>query len=287
MISDRKMGRLLNVAKWGVTLGRDPQNFLGAGWITKFLSIVPDRSKKKWALRILALSPHYFIDGDNPEFAGMDGDKYLRTSFEIISDSRKEISEKIIKPFMRREDVALDFGCGPGFLARHVAEHVSKVIAADISKGAIECARILNPAANIDYVTADQDGLAEIPDGSIDAVYSYAVVQHLTREVLDNVLWTIKRKLMDGGRLILHVQLPDATWRTEAEWLADSTLQGKMKFRYGLHCFGRSENEYRELLEKQGFEEIRFETLEALLGRRDGELASQRIVTATLQANKG
>lgn len=281
------MGRLLNVAKWGVTLGRDPQNFLGAGWITKFLSIVPDRSKKKWALRILALSPHYFIDGDNPEFAGMDGDKYLRTSFEIISDSRKEISEKIIKPFMRREDVALDFGCGPGFLARHVAEHVSKVIAADISKGAIECARILNPAANIDYVTADQDGLAEIPDGSIDAVYSYAVVQHLTREVLDNVLWTIKRKLMDGGRLILHVQLPDATWRTEAEWLADSTLQGKMKFRYGLHCFGRSENEYRELLEKQGFEEIRFETLEALLGRRDGELASQRIVTATLQANKG
>jgi hypothetical protein len=89
----RKFGNLL---KWGLILGKEPQNFLGASWIPGFLNLVPNGNKRKWALRILGLSPHYFFDRDNPKYAGMTSDEFLETSFDINSKSRVEIYEKVL-----------------------------------------------------------------------------------------------------------------------------------------------------------------------------------------------
>ena len=41
-----------------------------------------------------------------------------------------------------------------------------KLARGDPSVGAVACARVINPAANIEYLTADDKGLATIADAS-------------------------------------------------------------------------------------------------------------------------
>jgi len=275
------MNKLLNVLKWSVTLGREPQSFLGAGWIPAFLKRVPGPKKRLWALRILSLSPHYFFDGENTDYKGMRTSEYLEAVFRINADSRVEIYEKLLRSELEKDFVVIDYGCGPGFLAKATAPHVRKIYALDISAGALECARILNSEPNIEYILADESGLDSIPDILADAVYSFAVVQHLGHEALEEMLAVCRRKLRPGGKLLLHIQLSDEIWSTEEDWKSDRTLKGKIKNRYGLHCFGRSEEEYRELISNAGFDNIELRPLADFFPKRQRELASQRWLIAT------
>ena len=71
---------------------------------------------------------------------------------------------------------------------------------------------------NFEYLVADEAGLAKIDDETIDAIYSYAVAQHLTDEVFEIVLENCRQKLRRGGKLILHIQLNDGVWQPEKEW---------------------------------------------------------------------
>lgn len=159
------MGKLLDVVKWGLTLGKEPQNFLGARWIQAFLKRVSESRKHLWALRILSLSPHYFLDRDNPEYRGMSNDDYLKATFESLTKSREGIYEKILEPYLKESFIVLDYGCGPGFLAKATAPHVKKIYAVDISAGALACAKIINSAENIEYILADKSGIGSISDG--------------------------------------------------------------------------------------------------------------------------
>ena len=51
---------------------------------------------------------------------------------------------------------------------------------------------------------------------------------------------------------------------------ADDSVKGKIKYRYGLHCFGRSKEDYENMFGKQGFEIVEFEAL-AEMGFEDAE----------------
>ena len=179
------MSKMLNALKWGISRGKESQNFLGAKWIDSFLVRVSERNRRLWALRILSLSPHYFLDRNDPKYAGMNNDEYLNATFDSIVDSRENIYQMILKPYLSSEDLVLDYGCGPGLLARVTAPHVRKIYAMDISAGAVACAKIVNPVENVEYVVADESGLSAVPDAGLDAVYSFAVIQHLTNEVFD------------------------------------------------------------------------------------------------------
>jgi SAM-dependent methyltransferase len=273
----RKFGNLL---KWGLILGKEPQNFLGAGWIPAFLDRVPDRKKRKWALRILGLSPHYFFDRDNPKYAGMTSDEFLETSFEINSESRVEIYEKVLKKHFRPDFTVLEYGCGPGFVAKAVSPYVNKVFACDISVGALACAGIVNKGENIEYILADENGLSAIEDSSLDSVYSFAVIQHLTDEVFEIVLDNCRQKLKNGATIVFHIQLQDGVWKTEEEWRSDESVTGKLKYKYGLHCFGRTRELHQKLVEKHGFANVEFESLKDLGNHNSSDEDSQYLMTA-------
>lgn len=247
------MSKAIDFVKWFVSLGKEPQTFLGAKWIQPFLKKVPEKSKRKWALRILNLSPHYFFDRDNPQFQGLSLDEYLEEAFELNAESRRELYKIIFKEYLAENYKVLEYGCGPGFLAKAVAPHVEKVYACDISVGALACADIVNKGENIEYVLADEKGLSKIENGSLDAIYSFAVIQHLTDEVFEIVLQNCNQKLKKNGELILHIQLEDDVWKTEDDWKSDDSLKGKLKYKYGLHCFGRTMEKHEELLKKHGF----------------------------------
>lgn len=272
---------------WSVTLGREPQNFLGARWIPRLLEYMPLRHRKRWALRLLSFSPHYFLRPDAPEYAGMTFDEYLNAAFVSATASRQRICDELLEPYLDRSMRLLDYGCGPGFLASAVAPRVAGVYACDVSRGALACAAILNPRSNVDYLSLLDGELDKIPAGSIDVVYSFAVAQHLTDEALDVVLARCAAKLKCAGTLILHVQLEDEAWRTEDEWRSDTSLSGRVRYRCGLHCFARSEARYREIVAKHDFTRVRLARLVDLVEDPDSDHRSQALLTAQLQQGPG
>ncbi len=274
------MRKFTNLLKWGLILGREPQNFLGARWVPAFLNRVSEPNKRKWALRILGLSPHYFFDRDDPKYAGLPSDEFLETSFEINTNSRVEIYEKVLKNHLSADFTVLEYGCGPGFVAKAVAPHVKKVFACDISIGALACADIVNKKVNIDYILAGEEGLSAIEDTSLDAVYSFAVIQHLTDEVFEIVLDKCHQKLKNGAKIVFHIQLQDNVWKTEQDWKSDGSVTGKLKYKYGLHCFGRTKEHHRVLVEKHGFTAVEFESLRYLGNHNSSDEDSQYLLTA-------
>lgn len=274
------MSRTFDLLKWTLALGSGDQNFLGAKWVPGFLGRLKGDSQKKWALRLLSMSPHYFIDGTSSKLGDETTDEFLNRVFDVIAGTRDEIYEKALSPYLSENDTVIDYGCGPGFVAAAVSPYVKKIFALDISDGALACGRILNGRDNVEFVNA-READDVIPAGGIDAIYSYAVVQHMTDEVFRAMLDNCRGFLAEGGKLILHVQLPDEVWKTESEWRKDESAKGKLKFKYGLHCFGRTAETFQEMLSEKGFDIIEIKEMESLFGRSDKELASQRLIAAT------
>ncbi|HMT09616.1 MAG TPA: methyltransferase domain-containing protein [Pyrinomonadaceae bacterium] len=276
------MSKVLDVIKWTVSRGSQPQNFLGARWIGWYLARTSPKKRRIKALRILAMSPHYFLDEANPKYANMSRDEYLEDAFNVLVDSREDMYQRILKPYLGQDDVVLDYGCGPGFISRVVAPRVKQVYSTDISSGALACARILNNPENVTYVLAEPESQKVIPDGGIDVIYSFAVIQHLTDEAFASVLEVCSRKLKsEGGKLVLHIQLTDDIWKTEDEHKADQSVQGRLKYGIGLHCFGRTLERHYELLEQHGFKVLDVVNLGDLVPEMADEVHSQRMLIAT------
>ncbi len=274
------MSKLFTIFKWFLTLGSEPQNFLGAGWIQSVLKRVPEGSKRIWALRILALSPHYFIFPDAPEYKGMSNSEYLETVSADVTKSRENISRLLLEPNLDPSSTVLDYGCGPGYLAKAISAHVSEVIGVDISAGAIACAKIVNAADNVRYIEGTPQNLNDISDDSIDAIYAYAVVQHVSKEIFGKILDNCHRMLKPEGKILLHIQLTDEIWKTEEDWKKDGSVAGKVKFNYGLHCFGRTAEEYTKIVKDHGFRSVEINDMVGFDQMFDKELTSQKLLIA-------
>lgn len=123
--------------------------------------------------------------------------------------------------------------------------------------------------------------MTSIENGSLDAIYSFAVIQHLSDEVFETVLENCRQKLKKGGKLLLHIQLADELWKTEEDWRNDVSLKGKLKLKYGLNCFGRTLEKHKEMVSKYEFSEIEFEDLNDIADGDSSEVESQRLLIAT------
>jgi cyclopropane fatty-acyl-phospholipid synthase-like methyltransferase len=266
--------------KWSLTLGREPQTFLGARWVRWALDRAPASKKRLWAFRLLSLSPHYFLDRDNPENRSIPEPEYFEKAAAEWLSSRERYFDTVLKDRLSVARTVLDYGCGPGFLAVTLAKHFEQVFACDISAGALDCARVLNPADNLTYLLADQHGLAQIPNSGVDAVVSLAVVQHLSREAYENLLAVSFQKLKPGGNLVLHIQLNEGAWKSEADWQQDRSVKGRLKYNYAVHCFGRPDEEHIEMVKAAGFTGAAIESLSPLFPEGFEDIGQQHLLTA-------
>jgi SAM-dependent methyltransferase len=240
------------------------QNFLGAAWVEGLLGRTPPARRESVALFLLSLSPHYFYASDR------------RAEAERNRVSRQGLVRDIVLPYLSPTTVALDFGCGPGYMAAAVAPHVAHVEAVDVSPGVLACARVLNGAPTIVYETTDE---AAGRDDKVDVAYSFAVVQHLSDETCRSVLTTLHRRLRDAGRLLVHSPVPDAKWRTEEAWRSDQSLRGRARLRFGLNCFGRDGDHLCRLAADAGFRDLAFAPLAGVTDA-DPDIASEYLLTA-------
>ena len=267
-----------------LTNGSVPQSFIGARWLVLMLKLAPKSAKRNLALRVLGLSPHYFLPYFDPNYEKLSHKQFLEAEFERNVKGREKIYREILGHFLRSEDTVLDYGCGPGFLARAAAPHVREIYALDISRGALECAKILNGAENINYLCALNGEKEQIKDNSLDAIYSFAVIQHVTDEVLREILAFCFKKLKSAGRLILQVQLEESGWRTEKEWKNDKSLAGKIKYSQGLHCFARTADEVSKMVSEAGFQNIEFKNVSEMVTEDFDDICRTQILLARKQS---
>jgi SAM-dependent methyltransferase len=242
------------------------QNFLGARWVERAVGLAPTPARRRLALRLLALSPHYFYSRD------------LRGEHERNRQSRQFLADALVGPHLTGDMQVLDYGCGPGYLAHAVAPKAAHVDAVDISRGVLACARVLNGRPNITYQTPDELRRRDVP---VDLAYSFAVVQHLRTGALAAMLSVLAGTLRSGGVILLHFAVPGpGRWRTEAEWLADRSLAGRARWRYGLNCFGRPPAELTSLVRAHGFTDVTVRALNEDLACPGDDIATQHLLTA-------
>ena len=225
------------------------QEFLNHRWIVALLALTPRRYQPALARRILAQSPHYFIyQWSNLYEPGTPRRAILQMESDRNTRSRAEICDRLLRPLLHPEATVLDFGCGPGYLAREVSHHVRRVIACDISVGTIACAKTINSAPNIRYDVNGDDNLPAVPDASINVLYSVAVFQHLPKDRALPLMREFKRVLKPGGTALIHTILTQPN-RQESH---PDTMPWPQK-RTALRLVMYNEAEWLDIADQAGF----------------------------------
>ena len=246
------------------------QNFLGFRWIEPMLSLAPRSWKRKLALNILDLSPHYlYRRADN---SGLPRATYLEYEFRRNRESREAIIGSLVAPHLAGSETVLDYGCGPGFLAHAASRHAGSIHGCDISTGAIACAEVVHAAHNVKYCALER-GRIPLGNSTIDLLYTFAVIQHVTDEVFRQILAEWRRVLKPGGKVLCHVMLDGEGWRSESDWRADRSVRGRARWMFGMHCFSRVREVFGEMVTESGFSvpEIGYISGSALKGDLCGE----------------
>lgn len=95
----------------------------------------------------------------------------------------------------------LDFGCGYGRDSLFFVLFANKVHCVDVSDTILNKARnfIGFGVDNVEYVLSEK--INEIPDNSLDYIYSLHVFQHLAPKQAEEYIKIFRKKLKKGGRL--------------------------------------------------------------------------------------
>jgi len=109
--------------------------------------------------------------------------------------------------------VVMDYGCGYRRVAKHVAPHVRELICADVSPTYLARAkRWLKGFSNVKYLLVNGKDLKQVPDSSIDIVYSIGVFVHINRRDAALLSLEVARVLKPRGLFIVELPNPDAEW---------------------------------------------------------------------------
>ncbi|NNC99710.1 MAG: class I SAM-dependent methyltransferase [Gammaproteobacteria bacterium] len=275
------MKNILFVLKSMVLKGKENQSFVGAPWVAALLRATPRKFKRTLSLAVLSQSPHYFYRHLSDTHQNMRFRQFLESEFNRNRESRSKIMKLILAPYLNPESVVVDYGCGPGFLANAVSSRVRQVLAVDVSQGVLQCARNLNQQENISYLHSSE--VEHIAAESVDLVYSFAVIQHVTDEVFDAILEASFRILKANGQILLHVVVDQEQqgWRNERDWVAEKSISGRVKLKWGLNCFNRSGEEVKLRLRNHGFASINLQPIESICSESlDDDIYQQHLVTA-------
>lgn len=129
-----------------------------------------------------------------------------------------------------RSQTVLEIGCGIGRMTARLAELYGTVVALDVSPEMLARAReALTGYPNISYVLGGGTDLAGIDTSSVDAVFSYIVLQHVPTVAGQlNYLRESRRVLRPGGVAAIQIRSNTPTARV-LDWAGHlrHRLQGR------------------------------------------------------------
>jgi ubiquinone/menaquinone biosynthesis C-methylase UbiE len=268
---------LLRKLRWygGIlaTHGLGYQSYLSQPWIEPLFKAVPKGLHRALGLRLLSMSPHYFIYMASSRY------KQLRSLGEVFEaeyqrnlDARYQLVEQVLKPYLRPDMTVGDLGSGPGWMSFRVAPYVRHVHAFDNSPGVLAIARRLHHAENLTYHLTDGASLPTLPDGSLDLFYSFACVQHLEDHLLHAYLAEFFRVMRPGATALCHVMVGESQVRPDP-----TTAFEKFKSRFQLYCVYRRPKDLESAILGAGFADVKIKPMSELTDIED-DVREQHIV---------
>ncbi len=140
---------------------------------------------------------------------------------EVLIQGAWDFSHHILKPKLPCiigepfQATALEIGFGGGRLLLPASRYFARVVGVDIHDNFDEVRRFLDKftATNVELMRGDGKTLP-VPDGSIDFVYSFIVLQHLPLlETLESYLAEVKRVVKPGRAACLYFGHLPFNWR--------------------------------------------------------------------------
>jgi len=171
----------------------------------------------------------------------------------IEDDPRDEWCAELVHRLQPGATV-VELGCGGGTPETYVLAERFRLTGIDLSAAQLERARRRVPAA--EYLQADITTI-EFPAGSLDAVASFYVLNHVPRELLAPLFDRIHAWIRRGGLLLATLGASDLPGWT-GDWLGVPT-----------HFSGFAPDVNRELVDAAGFRRIRDEVV--TIREPDGE----------------
>jgi SAM-dependent methyltransferase len=225
--------------------------FLDRPYFGLVMALTPGRWKRPFANYILELSPHYFLPNWEKKYPPEwpHAQKVAANAREGLAYRRK-IVDTLIVPHVSPDTAMLDFGCGPGVVANMAAPFVRRMIAVDVSRGVIAISRALDHPPNVEYIANRGDDLAFLDAASLDLVFSFVVLQHLTPGQVKSFLAEFYRVLKPGGKAVLQIKLREA-----GEPRHDPGVGGWLHRRTMLRMVFYTRAEMQQMMRESGFGE--------------------------------
>ena len=144
------------------------------------------------------------------------------------------------------EDRVLDVGCGLGRLTRGLAARAAHVTALDVSAEMLTLAQEHNlELDNVEWVLGDGETLAGIEDGSLDAVVSHVVLQHIpSAKVQLGYVAEFGRVLRPGGWAAFGLSTDPELHRPPPPKAAEHSRRGFLRALVGREPSGKREAEW-------------------------------------------
>lgn len=152
----------------------------------------------------------------------------LRTSYDSVAAAYVEhiLAELAGKPLdrhllnrfaeeVRDRGIVGDLGCGPGHVARYLADQGVQMLGVDLSPEMIRWATKLNPG--LEFRVGDMREL-DLADGSLAGIVAFYSVIHLEPSDLARAFREFRRILLPGGVLLLSFHIGDHTLHLDELW---------------------------------------------------------------------
>ncbi len=141
-----------------------------------------------------------------------------------FDESGREAADRLA-PFLTLDATVVDLGCGIGRVAMHAAPRCKALWAVDASPLMLRYARRrLAHLANVRFARSRGTSVPDVPNGSVDLVYSLLVLQHVEREDAFLLLEDIRRMLRPGGTA--YLTFPNLLSDTYLQAFTDYAHQG-------------------------------------------------------------
>lgn len=154
----------------------------------------------------------------------------------------------------------IDIGCGPGQDSWYFAKLGLDVVGVDYSSEMVKTARRLDKADNPPrFLIGDMRDIDRLfTENSFDGAWINAALLHLSKKETLEFLKRLKRILVDGGQVFISLQ------KGEGEKLKKDAVHGPEVIRKWTYW---EKEEFRKVLEKEGFEIIKTKEQKTLLSQ--------------------
>jgi 2-polyprenyl-3-methyl-5-hydroxy-6-metoxy-1,4-benzoquinol methylase len=142
-------------------------------------------------------------------YAGPPGEQYAAQKQSDPLNPGYAIDFAYFRPYLKRTDIVLDFGCGNGGILRLIAQVVQQAEGLEVNPASAAMARVQQLT-----VFSSFDALVREPR------YDIIVSNHVLEHVCDvcSTLERLRAHLKPGGRLVMKLPIDDARTKYQRGW---------------------------------------------------------------------